>query len=56
MTWINFRIQTFNFKNEPVDDVVCSVWDSDELLERVFRDFGTNRLKKVVIEKVKKNP
>jgi len=56
MTWVIFNIKTWNFREELVDDVVCSIWESDEVLERVFRDFGTAKLKRIVIEKVKKNP
>jgi hypothetical protein len=48
------RVQTWNFKNEPVDDVTVDMWNLDEMIQQIYAKFSDGwNLKKIVLEKVK---
>jgi hypothetical protein len=50
------RVQTWNFRNELVDDKLLDVWTGlEDFLEDVYTRFsGGWQLKRIVIEKVRK--
>jgi hypothetical protein len=49
------RVQTWNFKDEKVDDKVLDVWTGlEDFLDDVYTRFNGQTLKRVSFEKVKR--